>query len=81
MPEVEVWAGDRLALLRLMNAGSIQTQMTPNTTLRKQLAGCDVTYIEEQSIYTKNVKEKLRAKGIVRFSKYWNEVGAEVLKR
>lgn len=81
MPEVEVWAGDRLAVLRLMNAGSIQTQMTPNTALRKQLAGCDVTYIEEQSIYTKNVKEKLRAKGIVRFSKYWNEVGAEVLKR
>lgn len=81
MPEVEVWAGDRLAVLKLLNAGSIETQMIPNTLLRKQLSLCKVSYVAEASIYPEKIKEKLHQKGIVRFSKYWNEVGAEVLKR
>jgi hypothetical protein len=37
--------------------------------------------VEEQPIYNETTKQKLNAKGIVRFSKYWNEVGAEILKR
>jgi deoxyribodipyrimidine photo-lyase len=80
MPEVEVWAGDRLAVLKVLNAGSVETQMTPNTALRKQLSACNTTYVAEQSIYPETVREKLHRKGMVRFSKYWNEVGAEVLK-
>jgi deoxyribodipyrimidine photo-lyase len=81
MPEVEIWAGDRIAVLKLLDAGHIETQMTPNTALRKQLSVCNVTYVAEQSIYPEIVKEKLTQKGVIRFSKYWNEVGAEVLRR
>lgn len=55
--------------------------MTPNTALRKRLSVCNVTYIEEPSIYSETTKQKLNSKGVVRFSKYWNEVGEEILKR
>lgn len=81
MPEVEVWIGDTLAVLHDINAGSLETQMTPNRTFRKLLAPCQVTYIDEPSIYSTEAKTKLHTKGIMRFSKYWNEVGAEILKR
>lgn len=79
MPEVEVWIGDTLTVLHDINAGSLETQMTPNTTFRKLLAQCQVTYIEEPRIYSVEAKTKLHTKGIMRFSKYWNEVGAEIL--
>ena len=80
MPGVEVWTGDRLEVLAHLNAGSIETQMTPNTALRKQLSAYKVTYVDEQSIYPEKVREKLTQKGVIRFSKYWNEVGAELLR-
>ncbi len=81
MPDVEVWVGDTLEVLKVLNTGSVETQMTPNTALRKRLSGCHINYVEEQPIYNETTKQKLNAKGIVRFSKYWNEVGAEILKR
>jgi deoxyribodipyrimidine photo-lyase len=81
MPEVGIWVGDTLEVLRELNAGSVETQMTPNTALTKRLSACNVTYVEEQSIYLETTKQKLHSKGVVRFSKYWNEVGAEILKR
>ncbi|TSA56854.1 MAG: DNA photolyase [Methylophilaceae bacterium] len=81
MPEVEIWLGDTLEVLKELNTGSVETQMTPNTALRKRLSACNVTYVEEQSIYLETTKQKLYSKGVVRFSKYWNEVGAEILKR
>ena len=80
IPEVEIWIGDTLEVLKNLNASSVETQMTPNTALKKRLSSCNVTYIEEQSIYSKITKEKLSSKGMVRFSKYWNEVGEEILK-
>ncbi len=81
MPEVEVWIGDTLKVLTQLNSGLVETQMTPNTALRKLLPSWNVSYIEEQAIYSKATQQKLSEKGMVRFSKYWNEVGEEILKR
>ena len=80
MPEVEVWIGDTVDVLAQLNAGSLETQTTPNTIIRNLLSTCKVSYIDEPAIYSEMTKQKLKLKGIVRFSKYWNEVGAEVLK-
>jgi len=81
MPAVEVWVGDILEVLSQLKVGSIETQMTPNTGLRKRMSACKVTYVEELSIYSAVTKKKLDSKGVMRFSKYWNEVGEEILKR
>ncbi|MFZ9643062.1 MAG: FAD-binding domain-containing protein [Candidatus Methylopumilus sp.] len=80
MPEVEIWVGDILEVLSELNAASVETQMTPNTALKQRLAACRVTYVEEQAIYSETAKQKLNSKGIVRFSKYWDAVGEEILK-
>ncbi|CEN55685.1 FAD-binding domain-containing protein [Candidatus Methylopumilus turicensis] len=81
MPEVEVWTGDTLALLEILGCGHVETQSTPNSMLRHLLSKCSVTYIEEPAIYSDVTKEKLHARGLMRFSKYWNFVGEEILKR
>jgi deoxyribodipyrimidine photo-lyase len=80
MPEVEVWVGDTLDVLTQLNAGSVETQNTPNTIIRNLLSSCNVSYFDEPAIYAEMTKQKLNAKGVVRFSKYWNEVGAEILR-
>ena len=62
-----------------MQAGKIDTQNTPNSELRAILTQWDVTYEDEPAIYSKKTQAKLASKGIVRFSKYWNEVSEEIL--
>jgi len=79
MPNVEVWIGDTSDVLEKIQAGPIETQITPNTGLRTLLAKWDVGYFEEPTIYSKKTKAKLSSQGIVRFSKYWNVVSEEIL--
>jgi deoxyribodipyrimidine photo-lyase len=81
MPEVEVWIGDTLAVLNALNCGHVVTQSTPNMTLKHLLSKCHVTYIDEPAIYSKVTQEKLHARGLMRFSKYWSYVGEEILMR
>jgi deoxyribodipyrimidine photo-lyase len=81
MPEVEVWKGDTLEVLKLLNCGHIETQKTPNMTIRHLLSKCHVRYIDEPAIYSEATKEKLHARGLMRFSKYWSYVGEEILMR
>lgn len=81
MPEVEVWKGDTLTVLNALNCGHVTTQSTPNMTLKHLLSKCHVTYIDEPAIYSEVAKEKLNARGLMRFSKYWNYVGEEILMR
>jgi len=79
MPEIEVWVGDTREVLGTMQAGKIETQNTPNSELRAILTQWDVTYEDEPAIYSIKTQAKLASKGIVRFSKYWNEVSEEIL--
>lgn len=81
MTEVEVWIGDTLAVLNALNCGHVATQSTPNMTLKHLLSKCRVTYIDEPAIYSEVTQEKLHTKGLMRFSKYWNYVGEEILMR
>jgi hypothetical protein len=50
-------------------------------TLKHLLSKCHVTYIDEPAIYSKVTQEKLHARGLMRFSKYWSYVGEEILMR
>lgn len=80
MPDIEVWLGDTLEVLTHLHAGKLETQKTPNTDLNQLLAKCNVIYVEEPEIYSKSLSEKLHSKGLIRFSKYWNQVSQEILR-
>ena len=83
MPDLEVWIGDTREVLEKIQAGRIETQVTPNTELRTLIAQWDVAYVDESAIYSKKTQAKLSAKlssmGILRFSKYWHVVSDEIL--
>lgn len=81
MPEVDVWIGDTLSVLNLLHCGHLETQATPNRKIKHLLSKCHVTYFDEPAIYSEATKEKLHARGLMRFSKYWNYVGEEILMR
>ena len=79
MPDLEVWIGDTREVLEKIQAGRIETQVTPNTELRTLLAQWDVAYVDESAIYSKKTQAKLSSLGILRFSKYWNVISDEIL--
>lgn len=79
MPQVEVWVGHTSDVLAALDAASIVTQGTPNLKLKGLLQGYQVDYLAEPSAYDVALAEKMTAKDLRRFSKYWAIVGPAIL--
>lgn len=80
MPEVTVWIGNTAEVMRALDVQHIITQNTPNLTFKSLIKEYDVTYQAELEPYSDAVAKKIFSKDLKRFSKYWNVVGAEILK-
>lgn len=80
MPDVEVWVGNTVEVLNSLNVGKIITQNTPNLMLKSLIKEYDVVYEPELEPYSDSVAKKILPQNLKRFSKYWNVVGAEILR-
>lgn len=80
MPEVEVWVGHTSAVLEALDAANVFTQNTPNLMFKGQLQGLQVDYLAEPLAYDAELADKITAKDLKRFSKYWAIVGSAILK-
>jgi deoxyribodipyrimidine photo-lyase len=80
MPEVEVWVGHTSAVLEALDAANVFTQNTPNLMFKGQLQGLQVHYLAEPLAYDAELANKITAKDLKRFSKYWAIVGSAILK-
>jgi deoxyribodipyrimidine photo-lyase len=80
MPEVEVWVGHTSDVLESLGAANIVTQNTPNLTLKGMLQAYQVDYLAEPLAYDAELANKITAKDLKRFSKYWAIVGSAILK-
>jgi deoxyribodipyrimidine photo-lyase len=80
MPEVEVWVGHTSDVLESLGAANIVTQNTPNLTLKGLLQAYQVDYLAEPLPYDAVLANKIMAKDLKRFSKYWAIVGSAILK-
>jgi deoxyribodipyrimidine photo-lyase len=80
MPEVEVWVGHTCDVLAVLGVASLITQNTPNLTLKGLLQACQVDYLAEPLAYDAELANKITAKDLKRFSKYWAIVGSAILK-
>jgi deoxyribodipyrimidine photo-lyase len=80
MPEVEVWVGHTSDVLQSLGAANIVTQNTPNLLFKSQLQAYQVDYLAEPPAYDAELANKITAKDLKRFSKYWAIVGSAILK-
>ena len=80
MPDVEIWVGNTTEVLVMLEANKIITQNTPNLVFKSLIKGYEVLYEAEPAPYSDAVAQKIMAKDLKRFSKYWNIVGADILK-
>ena len=80
MPEVEVWVGHTSDVLAALGVASLITQNTPNLTLKGLLQAYQVDYLAEPPAYDAELANKITAKDLKRFSKYWAIVGSAILK-
>jgi|694.fasta_scaffold00390_43 deoxyribodipyrimidine photo-lyase len=81
MPEVEVWVGHTSDVLESLGAANIVTQNTPNLTLKGLLQAYQVDYLAEPLAYDAVLANKITAKDLKRFSKYWAIVGSAMLRQ
>jgi deoxyribodipyrimidine photo-lyase len=80
MPKVEVWVGHTSDVLAALGVASLITQNTPNLTLKGLLQAYQVDYLAELLAYDAELADKITAKDLKRFSKYWAIVGSAILK-
>jgi hypothetical protein len=80
MPDVEIWVGNTAEVLGMLGANKIITQNTPNLVFKSLIKRYEVLYEAESAPYSEAVAQKIMAKDLKRFSKYWNIVGADILK-
>lgn len=79
MPEVEVWQGNTIEVLRFLGVKNVLTQNTPNLNIKKLTRHLPVEFLEEAEPYSAKTSQRLMDKNIKRFSKYWDIVGPEIL--
>ncbi len=80
MPDIEVWVGNTVEVLNALNVKNIVTQNTPNLMLKSLVKEYEVFYETDLAPYSDFVASKIKPNDLKRFSKYWNVVGAEILK-
>ncbi|CAN1496679.1 Cryptochrome/DNA photolyase, FAD-binding domain containing protein [Methylophilaceae bacterium] len=80
MPEVEVWVGHTSDVLAALGVATLITQNTPNLMLKGLLQAYQVDYQDEPLAYDAELANKITAKDLKRFSKYWAIVGPAILK-
>jgi deoxyribodipyrimidine photo-lyase len=80
MPEVEVWVGHTSDVLAALGVANLITQNTPNIMLKGLLQAYQVDYLAEPLAYDAELANKITAKDLKRFSKYWAIVGSAILK-
>ncbi len=80
MPDIEVWVGNTVEVLNALNVKNIVTQNTPNLMLKSLVKEYEVLYASDLEPYSDFVASKIKPNDLKRFSKYWNVVGAEILK-
>ena len=76
----EWWAQRWVDVLESLGAANIVTQNTPNLTLKGMLQAYQVNYLAEPLAYDAELANKITAKDLKRFSKYWAIVGSAILK-
>jgi deoxyribodipyrimidine photo-lyase len=77
MPDVQVWIGDTRTVLQELNIGQVFSQNTPNMQIKSMLAAFNPIWQEEEHFV--NVDVSLQR--LERFSRYWEKVQPEIVKK
>ncbi len=74
LPNIEIWMGDTVEILKARGIGKLITQDTPNLQIKRLLSPFKTNFEPE----TKLFEAEISSKRLKRFSRYWEKSGREL---